>query len=305
MAAAAFRPLGYATVNAPVSVDVAIRAVAGLGEGPRWDAANGRLHWVDIEKSELHSFDPAGGNDDVWPLDGGVTAAAPMQSGGILVALSDRLAVIPVGGGDPRPVAWMPHGDDVRLNDGACDPAGRFWVGSMAVDERPGGGALYRYSPDGRLDLVVDEVTLSNGIGWSADGSDMYYVDSLAYRIDVFDFDVQSGRASDRRPLVAIEERDGIPDGLAVDDEGGIWLALWGGAEVRRYTRDGRLDRTLAIPADNVTACCFGGDDGRSFYITTASVDLTPERAAEQPLAGCMFVADVGVSGPPAQPFAG
>jgi sugar lactone lactonase YvrE len=175
----------------------------------------------------------------------------------------------------------------------------------MAIDERLGGGALYRYTPDGRLDLVDDDVSLSNGIGWSADGSQMYYIDSLAYRLDVYDFDVESGHASNRRPLAVIDKDDGIPDGLAVDDDGCIWVSMWGGAEVRRYRPDGRLERTLAIPADNVTACCFGGTDGRSFYVTTASVDMAPERAAEQPLAGCVFVADVGVSGPPAQPFAG
>jgi sugar lactone lactonase YvrE len=304
MAAAAFHSLAYATVSPTASVDVAIRAQAGLGEGPRWDAASRRLLWVDIEKSELHSFDPRSGRDDVTPVAGGVSAVAAMEHGGVLLALSDRLAVVPADGGKPRTVANMPHGADVRSNDGACDPAGRFWVGTMAYDERPGGGALYRYSSAAGIDVVLDEVTLSNGIGWSADGSRMYYVDSLAYRIDVFDFEVDSGRASNRRPLAAIDQPDGIPDGLAVDDEGCIWLAMWGGAEVRRYTPGGQLDRTLPIPADNVTACCFGGDDGRSFYVTTASVDLTPERAAAQPLAGCVFVTDVGVSGPPAQPFA-
>jgi sugar lactone lactonase YvrE len=291
-------------VRPPVSVDVAIRAQAGLGEGPRWDAATRRLLWVDIDRSELHTFDPPSGRDDVSPVAGGVSAVAPMESGGRLLALTDRLAVLSADGGE-RTVARMPHGEDVRLNDGACDPAGRFWVGSMRFDERPGGGALYRYSPDGRLDPVLDDVSLSNGIGWSADGSAMYYIDSSSQRLDVFDFDVESGDASNRRPLVVFAESEGIPDGLAVDDEGCIWVALWDGAEVRRYTPDGRLDRTVAIPAAKVTACCFGGDDGRSFYITTASVDLTPEQAAAQPLAGCVFVADVGVSGPPAQPFAG
>jgi sugar lactone lactonase YvrE len=297
-------PLAYATVNAPVALDVAIRTPAGLGEGPRWDAAAERLLWVDIDRSQLHVFDPETGDDDVKPVSGGLTAVAPMEGGGLLLAQNDRLAMMPPGGGQARELVRMPHGSDVRLNDGACDPAGRFWVGSMAIDERPDGGALYRYSAGEGLDVVVPVVGLSNGIGWSPDGSRMYYIDSHAYRLDVFDYDVASGEASARRTVVEIAGQDGIPDGLVVDDDGCIWVALWGGACLRRYTPDGRLDRTIAVPADNVTAACFAGAGGRSLYITTASVDLPPG-AADQPLAGCVFVTDPGVSGPPAQSFAG
>ena len=142
---------------------------------------------------------------------------------------------------------------------------------------------------------------MSNGLGWSPDGETMYYVDSLTHRIDAFDFEIADGQISERRQWVAIEPGAGIPDGLAVDDAGGVWLALWGGAAVRRYAPDGALDRVLTVPTDNVTACCFGGVDGRSLYITTASVEL-PDH---QPLAGSVFVTEVDVSGPPARPFAG
>jgi sugar lactone lactonase YvrE len=282
-------------------VEVAIQARALLGEGPRWDAASRRLLWVDIEGRALHLFDPARDDDRAIPLDDRVGAAAPTESGGVLVALADRLALVDPDDESVRTLVELPHGPELRLNDGACDAAGRFWVGSMALDEAPGAAALYRYSSDGGLERVLDGVTLSNGLGWSPDGGTMYYVDSPTYRIDAFDFDVATGAISGRRRWVAIDRDAGIPDGLAVDDEGGVWVALFGGAAVRRYGPDGALDRVLAVPAEKVTACCFGGDDGRSLYVTTASIDV----GDEQPLAGSVFVTEVDVSGPPARPFAG
>ena len=282
-------------------MEVAIHARALLGEGPRWDAAARRLLWVDIEGRALHVYDPARDQDRSIPLGARVGCAAATASGEVLVALADRLATLDLEDESTRTLASIPHGPELRLNDGACDAAGRFWVGSMALDDTPAAAALYRYTSDAELVRVLDGVTLSNGLGWSPDGATMYYVDSLTYRIDAFDFDVVAGELSGRRQWVAIEPGAGIPDGLAVDREGGVWLALWGGAAVRRYTPDGALDRVLEVPTDNVTACCFGGDDGRSLYVTTASVDLE----GEQPLAGDVFVTEVDVAGPPAQPFAG
>ena len=286
-------------------MEVAIRSEALLGEGPRWDAATGRLLWVDIEAGALHLFDPARGDDRAILLGNRVGAAAPAQGGGVLVALADRLALVDLDDESVRTLVEIPHSEELRLNDGVCDPAGRFWVGSMALDYAPGAGALYRYSSDGGLDRVLEDVTLSNGIGWSPDGGTMYYIDSMAYRVDAFDYDLSSGAISARRPLIVIERGAGIPDGLAVDDDGGIWVALWGRCAIRRYAPDGELDRVLAVPAHNVTACCFGGADGRSLYVTTASVELSAEQLRERPLAGSVFVTEVGVSGPPAQPFAG
>jgi len=284
-------------------VEVAFRAEAKLGEGPRWDAATRRLLWVDIDAAALHLFDPSRDDDRAIPLGNRVGAASPTEAGGVLVALADRLAVVDLDDESVRTLVEIPHGDGLRLNDGACDPTGRFWVGSMALDYATGAGALYRYSRADGLERVLDDVTLSNGLGWSPDGETMYYVDSMTYRIDRLDFDASTGAVSDRRPFVAIERGAGIPDGLAVDREGGIWVALWGRGALRRYLPSGELERVLAVPTDNVTACCFGGDDGRSLYVTTASVDLDAERRRRQPLAGSVFVTEVDVSGPPAQPF--
>ena len=286
-------------------MEVAIDAGALLGEGPRWDAAAGRLLWVDIEGRALHLFDPGLDEDRSIQLADRVGCAAPTTDGRVLVALAGRLAVVELETESVRTLVEIPHGDEMRLNDGACDPAGRFWFGSVALDFAPGAAALYRYSGEGGLDRMLEGVTISNGLGWSPDGGTMYYVDSMAYRVDAFDFDLATGAISERRPLIVIERGGGIPDGLAVDDEGGIWLALWGKASIRRYSPNGELDRVLDVPADNVTACCFGGADGRSLYVTSASVDLSEEKRRARPLAGSVFVTELDVSGPPARPFAG
>jgi sugar lactone lactonase YvrE len=279
---------------------------AVLGEGPRWDAENDRLLWVDIDAGELHLLDPASGADRALPLGSKVCAAAPAAGGTVLAALADRLVLVDPTDGSQRPLARIPHRrSGMRLNDGVCDSAGRFWVGSMAEDEEPDLAALYRLDPDGTLQTVVTGISLSNGIGWSPDERTMYYIDSPTQRVDVFDFDAASGSLAGRRPFIEIPPEDGLPDGLAVDHEGALWVALFGGAKVRRYLPDGTLDRQVDLPTENVTACCLGGPDRRRLFITTASCQLPAERLAQQPLAGSLFALDVDVPGPPASTFAG
>jgi sugar lactone lactonase YvrE len=268
-------------------MEIAVRANAKLAEGPRWDAAARRLLWVDIEGCELHVLES--GEDRAIGLDAMVGAAAPTSSGAVLVALADRLALVDLADESVRTLVRLPHGPALRSNDGACDAAGRFWIGTMALDETPGAGALYRY--DGSLERVLDEVTLSNGIGWTRDDTRMYYIDSPVQRVDLFDFELASGRIDDRRPFVSIDDSEGIPDGLTVDDEGGVWVALYGGSCVHRYDENGHLDAVLEVPAENVTSCCFGSDDGRSLFVTTAAPD------------GNVYVTQPGVSGPPAHVF--
>ena len=268
-------------------MEIAVRANAKLAEGPRWDAAARRLLWVDIEGCELHVLES--GADRAIGLDGMVGAAAPTTGGSALVALADRLALVDLADESVRTLVRLPHGSAMRSNDGACDAVGRFWIGTMGLDLTPGAGALYRY--DGRLERVLEGVTLANGLGWTRDDTGMYFTDSALYRIDVFDFELASGRLDERRPFVSIEQSDGIPDGLTVDDEDGIWVALYGGSCVRRYDERGRLDAVLEVPGENVTSCCFGGDDGRSLFVTTAAPD------------GNVYVTQPGVSGPPAHVF--
>lgn len=275
-------------------VELALEAHAALAEGPRWDARIERLLWVDIDGKALHRFDPATGEDDATPMPAKVGAAAPTADPDrILVALSDRLAIADVRSGELEPLIDVPHAHPgLRTNDGAVDPSGRFWIGTMAEDEEtPDLGALYRLD-GGELTTVLAPISLSNGLDWL--GERMYYADTPTQRVDLLDYDDATGAVENRRPFVTIDEADGSPDGLVLDDEGGLWLALWGGGQVRRYDPDGTHTATLEVPADNVTACWFAGD---RLYITTA--------ASPQPLGGSLFVAEPGVSGPPARAYAG
>ena len=226
-------------------MEIAVRANAKLAEGPRWDAATRRLLWVDIEGCELHILDS--GEDRAIGLDAMVGAVAPTNSGAVLVALADRLALVDLADESVRTLVRLPHGPALRSNDGDCDAAGRFWIGTMELDLTADAGALYRF--DGGLERVLDGVTLSNGLGWTRDDTRMYHIDSATYRVDAFDFELASGRLDERRPFVTIDRSDGIPDGLTVDDEGGVWVALYGGSCVHRYDERGRLDAVLEVPA--------------------------------------------------------
>jgi len=257
-----------------VSVEIYVEACAELAEGPRWDAARGELMWVDIERGEVHR------GEAVTTFGERVGVALPTTAGGLLVATASAIVL------EGEVVARFPHEGGLRANDGACDPQGRLWVGTMALDERAGAAALYRF--DGELRPILEGVGLSNGLGWSPDISLMYYVDSLTQRVDVFDYD---GEIANRRTFASIDADDGTPDGLAVDEEGGVWVALWGGSCVRRYAPDGALDHQVPIPGAKVTSCCFGGADGRSLFVTTAAPD------------GRIYVTDAGIAGPPVQPF--
>jgi sugar lactone lactonase YvrE len=195
---------------------------------------------------------------------------------------------------------WADPG--IRMNDGACDPQGRFYAGSMAYDESPGRGNLYRLDPSHDVTVVLTGVTVSNGLGWSPDGKTAYYIDSPTRRIDVLRFDPETGRFANRRPLVAVPEGDGVPDGLSVDSEGGIWVALWHGSALHRYLPDGSLDGTLSLPVSNPTSCAFGGVDLDTLFITTSAQSVSLD---VEPAAGALFSCRPGFSGQPIGTFLG
>jgi sugar lactone lactonase YvrE len=186
------------------------------------------------------------------------------------------------------------------MNEGGCDPDGRFYCGSMAYDQAPGRGAVWRLDPDGTTSCLFGGVTVSNGLAWSPDGSTAYYVDTATQRIDAFDYDADEGLTG-RRPVVTIEKDSGAPDGLTVDAEGCLWVALFGGGAVHRYRPDGTLDGQVEVPAAQVTACTFGGDDLDQLFITTSRERMK----SPEPGAGAVFRADVGVRGLPTLTYAG
>ncbi|MFE3030669.1 SMP-30/gluconolactonase/LRE family protein [Streptomyces canus] len=275
--------------------DVAVRAEATLGEGPTWDGE--KLLWIDILGARLHSYDPASGHRTVRVLDQHIGAVKPRAGGGLVLNLRDGVALL----NPDDSFRWLHH-EPVpgrRANDAAVAPDGSLWAGTMRYDEAPGGGTLSRVTGDGTHHTVLDDVAVSNGTGWSPDGRLMYYVDSPTRRVDVFDH--EGGRISGRRTLVSIEEGAGFPDGLTVDADGCVWVALWDGGAVRRYTPDGELDRVITLPAPRVTACAFGGPDLTDLYITTARVGL----AAPHPVAGSLLVVPGAGKGVQQPSFAG
>lgn len=275
-----------------------------LGEGPAWDAGTGTLLWVDITGRLVHRYDPSSGRATERPLEQRASAVIPRATGGLALALEDGIWLADADDGPLRRLAGIEADDTrTRLNDAKCDPGGRLWVGSMADDSSPGAGALYRVDPDGSVETVLVGTTISNGMGWSPDGRLMYYVDSAVHRIDVLDFDVANGSASDRRPFAHLPEDWGLADGMTVDAAGHLWVAFWDGWAVRRFTPDGACERTVGLPVARVTSCAFGGDDLGDLYVTSSGG--LPAGGVDQPLAGAVFLVRPGVMGAPATPFAG
>jgi sugar lactone lactonase YvrE len=273
-------------------------AAARLGEGPVWDARSSTLRWVDIERGEVHRFDPASGADTFFEVGEPVGTVAVRAAGGLLLATRTGLYTCLDNGGQRtllHEVDTDPPGG--RFNDGKADPWGRFWAGTM-LDGTDGAAALYRLDPDHSLHRVVTDVSISNGIAWSPDGTTMYYVDTMTRGVDAFDHDPSSGTVTNRRRLFDIDR--GWPDGLTVDADGCLWTALWDGWAVQRHTPDGHLLTTVEVPAQRVTSCTFGGS---TLYITTARTGL--DDFTDQPNAGAVFACEPGVAGLPAGEWAG
>ena len=284
--------------------DVAVEACAELGEGPRWDAASATLLWVDIPGHRVHRFDPATGLDSAELVPGVVSLALPRRRGGAVIGLPDGLHVLD-GERSPLLVPMNAERSRTRTNDGACDAAGRLWVGTMALDESLPLGGLYRVDADLSVTTVLTGTTISNGLGWSPAGDRFYFIDSPTRRVDVFDFDPEGGNLEGRRRFAAVEVEGAVPDGLTVDAEGGVWVALHGGWGLRRYAPDGELAAVVRLPVARVTSCCFGGDGLRHLYVTTRRDGLSAGELAEQPLAGALLRLDPGVAGLPTHAFAG
>jgi sugar lactone lactonase YvrE len=275
---------------------------AVLGEGPYWVPEDDCLLWVDIRRGRLHrTYFPSA--ETVTVDLGAVSAAFPAVGGGILTAGGNRLALhLPAERGErwtTRVIAEVPAREGVRFNDAGVDPAGRVWVGSMHVAEAEPLGELYRLDAGGVLTTVVKGVTVSNGLGWSPDGARMYYVDSPMRRIDVFDYDPVTSEAFQRRVFADLSAFDGVPDGLTVDADGGVWVAVWGGGVLRRFAPDGTQDAVIQVPVSQPTSCAFGGPGMGDLYVTSASVGLTEAELQAQPLAGRLLRLQPGPVGLP------
>jgi sugar lactone lactonase YvrE len=289
-------------------VELVVDCRCSVGEGPAWDARDGALLWVDIIGGDVFRHVPASGETTRMRLDRDVSAVLPRASGGYLLTTPDGvMAVDRFEQGAPLELvrAVEPELPDNRINDAKCDPRGRLWCGTLASGWKPHAGSLYCLDANLELHRAASGSTISNGLGWSPDGTRFYFADSAPRTLDVFDFDLESGRASNRRRFVELAEGSGSPDGLAVDADGFIWLAVWGSGTVHRYAPDGTLERVVPIPVRDVASCCFGGPDLEDLYVTTAWRELDEEQHAANPLAGGLFRLRPGVRGLPTVPFAG
>lgn len=282
-----------------VDVDVLARARSRVGEGPVW--YRGRLHWVDILAGEIHSTGFADGGTAGVCVPTWVGAAIPLSDGGYVAATREGFAAV-IDGHLETFSAFLPDG--VRMNDAKCDPAGRLWAGSCAEDFARGAGALHCLDPDWSHRIAVEGLTQPNGIGWSPDARTMYLIDTQDAALYAYDFAIESGSLGERRVVIRFDvEQDGYPDGLAVDAEGCIWIAMWGGGGVVRVSPAGvRLTR-IDIPAAQTSSCAFVGAGLDALCVTTASEGLDRE---PDTLDGSVFlVSGLGVAGTPVATFAG
>lgn len=275
-------------------------SVAYHGEGPVWSKSWGGLKWVDMLAGDVLTLLSSG---DVTRWSSGdpvVAAIRPRTEGGMVLGIERGFALANVDGDVEKLDPLWPKGF-LRMNEGACDPAGDFWCGSMAYDRTEGAASLWRLTPDGEIDEMLTGLTISNGLCWSADGSRAYFNDTPTYSISVFDWTPEEG-LTNRRVFVDLHSEELRPDGLTLDAEGGVWIGLSNGSAVRRYDASGVLSEIVELPVTKATACTFGGDNLDELYITTSRENVED---GNQPAAGSLFLAHPGVKGLSTREFLG
>jgi L-arabinonolactonase len=278
---------------------------AELGESPIWDRRENALYWIDGRKPTVNRYDPRTGANRAIAVPENVHAVALTRSRRLLAVFEASLAFLDLESGALEPIAKLIGGIDDNLNDGCCDRAGRFWVGSKARDWVSPIGTLFRIDADLSIHPMDAGFQLSNGMGWSPDDRTMYFIDSMPREIYAYDFDGASGGVANRRVLVRVAEEHGLPDGMTVDAEGFLWVAQWNGGRVVRYDPDGKVERVVEMPVRRPTSCTFGGADLATLYITSGTMRMTAEELAREPQAGHLFALETDVRGLPEPHFAG
>lgn len=293
-------PPGPPAPDAPAQL--VLNARAELAEGPLWDEVRHVLWWVDINAGRVHRFDPATGSDSVIEIGRPVGCVALREDGALVVAAAEALLTLnPETGGTEILARFNPEPVALRCNDGKCDPQGRFWIDRLALDRAAGASSLLRFAGSG-FEAVLRGLTIPNGLDWSADGKLMYFVDSPRRVVSVFDFDAVAGAIGNGQPFARVDTSLGlpasaVPDGLTLDSEDCVWVAVWGGGCVLRFAPDGSLLDRIDVPVARVSSCAFGGADLTDIFITTAREDATPDELAAEPAAGGIYRARPGVRG--------
>ena len=280
---------------------------AKVGEGPLWDEQAQVLYWVDIMGHQLCVFDPATGANTTIDVGQPVGTVVVRQQGGLMLALQHGLAAFDLQTRESTiladPEAHLPGN---RFNDGKCDPAGRFWAGTMAFAATEGAGSLYCMDTDLRVRRVLGQISIANGIVWSLDHRTMFFIDSLKRDIRAYDYEQDTGAITNERVVCRFTEEIGLPDGMAIDEEGMLWVAHYNGSRVCRWhPADGSLLQTIPLPVSRVTACAFGGPGLDQLFITSASQGMSPADWQQEPHAGGLFVCEPGVRGVPSYRFGG
>lgn len=296
-----------------LGVELVDAAGADIGEGPSWDKAADCLVWVDITAGAVHLTEEDGTRRCTFLTSNHVGAALPALGGGWLLAIQSGFAVLSQKGIVELLANIEPGGPERRLNDAKCDGVGRAWAGTMAYEKTPGAGTLYRLDAAPKATAVLDAapkatavlagLTISNGMGWSPDHRTFYFIDSASHAVSAFPYDIETGTLGSPQVLAEIPSKVGMPDGMCVDEAGCLWVALWGGGVVHRYTPGGVLDTIVTLPVTQVTSCAFGGTAGNRLYITSAARGLTADQRSRQPLAGGLFAVHTGASGAAATPW--
>lgn len=282
-----------------ISAECVYETKAVLGEGPSWDAAGQRVLWVDIEASLVCLFDPVKAENRSFSTGCHVGSAVLSTKGDVIAATQKGFARLDLKTGQLTPIC-DPESDlpNNRFNDGKCDPAGRFWAGTMGYDESKTTGSLYLLDERLNCRKILDGVAISNGLAWTEDHRTMYYIDTPTMRVEAFDFDPSDSSITNRRTAIRIPEGIGYPDGMTIDREGMLWICLWDGWAVTRWNPNtGEQLEKIDLPVGRATACCFGGKGLDELYITSASTRLSESELEKQPLAGSLFRAKPGVSG--------
>ncbi|TAH22203.1 MAG: SMP-30/gluconolactonase/LRE family protein [Cytophagales bacterium] len=285
-----------------MKADLLLDSKASLGEGALWNKKTQELYWIDIENGILHIYNPANQQDRVIKLGQKVGTVVPDESGNALVALEDGIYQIDLKTEKKRLLAKRPANEaaDNRFNDGKCDPAGRFWVGTMSMKGVEKAGNFYVFDGNGKLTKTYDSVTVSNGVVWSLDSTKMYYIDTPTKEIKEFSYNNQTGEVALQKVAIAIPDGMGYPDGMTIDSEGMLWVGMWEGFAVTRWNpNNGELLMKVDVPVSRVTSCAFGGENLDTLYITTASVGASEDELRQYPNSGSLFAVKTGYTGIP------
>lgn len=285
-------------------LELVVDAKAVLGEGPSWDMEKQVLYWVDIEQGDIHQYDPIRQHSQKMSCGQKIGAVVPTATGTLLAAMQHGFYEVEWSSGKMTPIVDPEkEKSENRFNDGKCDPFGRFWAGTLSMEQEKNAAALYVMDQNRHVRKMLDGVTTSNGMAWTEDHRTMYYIDSPTKQVAAFEYDLESGDIANRRTVVTIPEGEGAPDGMTIDAEGMIWVAQWGGYKVCRWNPEtGKKLVEISLPVARVTSCCFGGKELDVLYITTASIGITKEEP-NQPHAGGLYRIKPGVKGTPTYRF--